>query len=757
MSSLRISPDLFLGSQELNKWQKFLQDEGYKKLLLEDSISFGIVHKDIVDGNWTNFLVQQGTNSGTIKINEGIAINKDCNMIRFATRDNIAVADDNTWKWIKVSYQTTNVETGTVSIAQNGSLSGVGTKFTETLRGGPNNASRISFPNSSSNIYEYDVLEVISDTEVILMGDFSAESNISYACVGSFTPDTITPSGSKYPFQYDSCIVTLVNESILNTPPTLIDGEEFLIARIRRIGSTLNIEDKRSLNIYRSKASTELNKMSIPNNPLIGIESVRFSRNITPRYENLVDVAWNFRSTNWSISTSDNRLTIIGGLGGKYKSVNDFVDGDFNGWRVYISNFDISPDNYHGYSIVKNSFATGGQINLILDTLNPSLYSLTNEILICPDADEIELVFTPNPADVGGITDRTRREVFPVNTPFARVPLVVYKNVNCPYFVNYRYRNFGVYTGLKAIPTDEVNGYYVETDFDDNGALIASVRETYTANIVYLQQANNSYTNVINTISSGNLLGYQYTALDNAVPKRDFIAGTDLSNIIITQEIGSELDQTSDPDFGSPYNLTVDHFLNFPDDQPGTIRNGQEFLIQVRGTYVPGAFKLRLVSGYVSPGNFGRLLYEFTASDFDYAADDNLLIKVFFDGIFWTAYPMRHVKATSIGWANITLANGWTAFGSSTPQYKIDASGFVHLRGKLQASGSSSGNVTGNLAVPSPPQDVSFVTPPLSNAIADGIMLVAINSSGRIAIPTDYYSTSMQYRLDGITYATEAF
>jgi hypothetical protein len=48
-----------------------------------------------------------------------------------------------------------------------------------------------------------------------------------------------------------------------------------------------------------------------------------------------VKLAWGFRSDSWNIDTSNNIVTFNNGLGGKYKTVNDFQNGDLVGGRLY--------------------------------------------------------------------------------------------------------------------------------------------------------------------------------------------------------------------------------------------------------------------------------------------------------------------------------------------------------------------------------------------------------------------------------------
>jgi len=256
MSKLNLNPDLFLGSQELNRFQKFLTDDGYVKALLQNSVSFGIVHNDIEDGNWTNFLAEQGISVGNLKVNAGIAIDSTGKFIVWPEAE-FALTDNNTFYWIKVAHNYSVQELLDVSVDKNGNLTCAGGEFLTILRGLPNNPVKIYFPNATLNQGEYELVEVVDDENAVLAGSFLAESGIKMAVVGAFTPDVVIPTLSKYIYKYDSCTMTLVTESVLNTAPALADNEYF-IARVKRNGSALTIEDKRSLNIYRSKADFEL-------------------------------------------------------------------------------------------------------------------------------------------------------------------------------------------------------------------------------------------------------------------------------------------------------------------------------------------------------------------------------------------------------------------------------------------------------------------------------------------------------------------
>lgn len=624
MSKLNIVPDLFLGSQELNKWQKFIFDEGLIKYILENSISFGLVQKDIVDGDWSNFRIEQGTNAGTIKNADGFAIDNQGRNIRRAATDNIAIADDSLWKWIKISWQASPIEPYLVSISANGSLSAPGGSLLSILRGQPNNAVKVYFPNAVTNTGEYFVSQVINDESANLAGNFAAESNLQLVVVGAFTPDTITPLGSKYPYRYDACVMTLVNESVLNTPPTLTDGQEFLLARIKRTGSNIEIQDKRNLNIYRSKSDYELHTVSMSNNPLVGVEQITFDGVRTPRSENILQMAFGFRSSNWTINSSTNTLTLLGGNGGKFLSTADFTAGDFDAWRVYTKD--------GNYSIVKQSGISALQINLILDNLDPDRYTDTaQEIHVVPDVDGVEIIGKPIPGQ-SQITER--RVLYPVNRGYVKFPLAVYNETTAQYVLTYRYKKFGVYSEETLIPDNNaaLHGYLGEDNFNSAGTQIDSVLTTYVNGIITLTETPSSYANRIASVETGDLFGVQYIALDNGVPTVDLTVGTTRKEVVITND--DDLD-ASDADFGSLFTFTTDHFINLV-SVGLTLRNGNGFWIQFRGNYDPDGNSLQIVQDFVNPGNPGIVLYTFADDDYDAALADSLIFKCYWDGTRWT-------------------------------------------------------------------------------------------------------------------------
>jgi len=235
MSFLKFSTDLFLEKQELDRFQKFLRDDGYRLHLLQNSYSFGII-KTKDDTNLNNFRIESGSNAGTIKIaSPSSALDKDGLIIFKEPEDNIAIPDDGDFHWIKISHAFSPKEEGKVSINADGELSGVGTEFLTILRGQPNFPSKIAFIGSTLNTDEYEVVEVIDDTNVVLSGSFQAEVDLEFKVIGTFTPGAVPDPSDKEIFQYDSVNFEQIVETVLNTPPTagFTQDKDFYIARVK--------------------------------------------------------------------------------------------------------------------------------------------------------------------------------------------------------------------------------------------------------------------------------------------------------------------------------------------------------------------------------------------------------------------------------------------------------------------------------------------------------------------------------------------
>lgn len=247
MSRLNVQNDLFLGLQEINRLIKFLKDDGYLRIFLSMINNFGIV-KVKSDTDFDNFKVTNGSANGTIQISQdSYAIDENLNIIFQEAINDIAVISDSNWYWVKISYQESNKETGTINLSANGDITGIGTTFTETLRDQNSYPVKINFPDSSNNTGDYQIVSVLSDTQAVISGELIGENGLDYITIGSFTPG-ISPAGDdRLPYFYDNCVIELVLETELDTPPAKTAGEEFYLARVRNTGvPSADIFDKRT-------------------------------------------------------------------------------------------------------------------------------------------------------------------------------------------------------------------------------------------------------------------------------------------------------------------------------------------------------------------------------------------------------------------------------------------------------------------------------------------------------------------------------
>lgn len=562
MSYIKITPNLFLEVAELRRLISFVDDEGFRKNIIQNSASFGLI-KDPRNLTFLNGKVEVNSSRSTggdkniIRIRPIQAINSSGQYISTTETKLLEVPSDGKWYYVTASHIYSNLEKGTISIAENGDITGVGTEFTKVLRGGVNFPSRIRFYGStkiSQQVPEYDVLEVIDDTHAKISHPFihngaavfEAQSNLKYAVVGTFTAGVGVPNEDKFPFQYDSAKIQLVNgtESAFEEDSTI--NELFVLARIRVDDGNIVVQDRRT-QIWETKGSKIPLQIPSQANPLIGIEQVKWENILSPSHKNRVYMAWGMRSQNWSINSSQNILTIYGSaIGGVFKSVDDFTNGDFNGWRVYTEN--------GKYSKIVSSIKQGQAINLTLDVLDVRNYSdnlgqtFNNSggnaqwVLVVPDCEEIELIFTPHKSSLvvqqqsfqgsegeafkantnmdlvqaTGNNDNNnteRRFTFPINSLYGICDLDVFRAPFCLYNVKYRYKTDRTYSQLRTLPEDTV-GYYIESSFNENGGLKPiqdRVRHPYepseTEGYLKLTISPKAYSIFMDLIYKGDLIG----------------------------------------------------------------------------------------------------------------------------------------------------------------------------------------------------------------------------------------------------------
>ncbi len=635
MSEIKYSPDLFMGTHELNRMKKFFDDDGFRLFLLKSSKSFGIVRAPN-DPNFASYKVTAGLVAGNIRIQgESFAINSLGQVIYYnEPAAEITLPADSKWYAMKIAYKTSTKEVGTVSIGANGALTGTGTEFTNLLRGQPDFPSKIAFLNSVGNLVNYTVVEVINDTSALLAGTFVPEVNLEYAVVGTFTAGSTPSVANQQIFRYDSCLITMVDESVAP-----VDGfgniikatDEYWIARARYDGVTVRINDLRE-EIWMTTGEYRTNSLihmldggdSIITNPLIGVEGIRWDNLNATRSHNILDLSWGFRSDNWTVNTETRTLTLLGGSGGMYKDTSQFVDTDFDGWRVYAVD--------GTYQIVMGSALAGGQINLVMTALDTNDYTAGDMLLVVPDVDNVQIHHKGD----GAIDEVSHVEnilTFPVNIQLAHLWLLVPTTTTYSYNIKYRYLMGSVSTEWDLLPTDVVNGYYDESSYDGDSASatpdgVLNSLPIDRSQVTYTQHATNgyilltahvrSYKNIINRLDLGDIKGVNHYSLSNGTPLLELEVGTSKQTQYAEGSIA----------------LSVDHYINL---KSLNAVEGNEFYLFFKNSITLGAFTLKIVENYVNPATWD-LLYDVKALDTALMdASAGLYIKCVFDGTNWLA------------------------------------------------------------------------------------------------------------------------
>lgn len=256
MSKLNLTRKTFLEKEELNRFQDMLEDSSVKSAILGNTTSWGII-RDEFETEDLNFKVENGTNSGTIKISKAVskAIGSDGLVIRQPEINNITVTDDSLWYWVKISHKYRRWENGEVNLSNAGDLSGIGTSFLEVLRGQTTKVpTKVRFlkENGSSVINSgvYEVVVVGSNISAVLSSSvgFTAETGLKMVVVGA-TPisEVVTDEQLEGLYKYDDCKIEFIAETEVGVMPTVgyTPDTQFYIARVKNTAGTVTIEDKR--------------------------------------------------------------------------------------------------------------------------------------------------------------------------------------------------------------------------------------------------------------------------------------------------------------------------------------------------------------------------------------------------------------------------------------------------------------------------------------------------------------------------------
>lgn len=608
MSYLKFSPNLFLEQSELAFFKQSLDDNGFRNFLIQNSATFGWIRKPNVA--FTNGLPSDG-GSQTLNIAALSLIDSNGQLISSLPISQLAIPVNNGhWYWVKVSYLASPILQGqTFSIDTQGNLTCTSSNASllTALRGQPNYPSRVSFPNAVHNTLEYDAEAIVDNNHATLTGSFTAEVGLQMQVVGTFTSGYAPLTSEKNIFQYDSALITLI-QSDTSTPPAHSSGLEFFVARVQNTGSTLLIEDQRDIDIWQTNADFYQKYLDLTGNPLIGVEKIMFDEAFTTRDKNVVQIAWGFRATTFTVNLKLNQVTISAGNGGLFKNPTYFTNGAFNNWRLYTSDGE--------YFNVQSNILSGGNIQLTFDQLEATSFfsdvnstvQIVQTLLVVPQAEEIEIICTPTidisaPEDVPNTS--TIHQVFPINNLYGKIRLIVYEQTRSQYSITYRYKNLLSYGPVYTIPADIV-GYYAEDQFNDNGYQTGTTQTSYSGGLITLKMSSGSYINFKNFINPGDIVGVDETTL------------TGVSPVQVTVGVNKQYQHYTGTTLtlaGDVY-INLNRFLNPPiNSMP--CKNGNRFYLHFAQNIVLNGHNIIICQDYTS-SIINTKLKTLSATDIDY-------------------------------------------------------------------------------------------------------------------------------------------
>lgn len=381
MSRLKFSSNLFLEVNELQRFNKFLEEDGWKRAMKAISKNFGIVEN--ASNSYFKVTARSGSNS-VIVINAGIAF--DSNMDAIVMTDDLELSVGNTGsnRWVILSRAVTNEEQGTVSINSDGSLSGIGTEFTKVLRGQPNFPVKVKF-NSTSNNGEYEVVSVTSDTSALLSGSFVNQSNIKYSVVGTFTPGFQPTEDNKMIYEYDSYNIEVVDSE--DRPA--VSEDEFILAMISFDASgSMNVSDERIRYMFNNPY-TQSDESDNSTDPLVSLLSTGVVGGIhavgsaAAEFELIMEHGYTVTKHELLTTSTSNTFNIISGQS-NFLGTGNIPDGMFRGWLLVNRanmKYALIDDNSN-----KSLYISNLDTSIILDS--------GNDFIIVPNCNEIEYEVT---------------------------------------------------------------------------------------------------------------------------------------------------------------------------------------------------------------------------------------------------------------------------------------------------------------------------------------------------------------------------
>lgn len=473
MSYLKINEELFLEKAELNRFEQGVRDNGFAFDKKMDTAIWGIIRNKFYDPNFDFLKIVDTANPDKFRIQNGFAYDIDRLTIKWTKGDtDIVIPTSNQKYWIRISHEYSNTEEGYVSVggANKSLINGIGTKFTEILRGQPNFPSKIRFTNSQYYTLEYEILEVIDDNNVLVQGIFNTlETDLQIVVVGTFTPGVQVLATHKDIFMYDNCKMELILDNGF-TPP-VVAGKEFILGSVFYDNSGILIEDYRWNFVHEDFTHRKVDDISTIDK-LVGVESVKkIGVANTDSYVYIVNFDFKFNITGEVQNNFNSTIHINNGYGGVWNGTSEFVDGDFDNWRYYYTD--------GNYSTILKSYINQGTIVLIVDSVR-----LNSGVGLCvtPNCEDIKILVKMMNADES-LTLCTRTEYFPINctTPTIMInkdEVVFAGQIYQLYFVLKNHFKYSQETRFHE------NEYFNELAYNLNGQMVDPTKTTTSSNVI---------------------------------------------------------------------------------------------------------------------------------------------------------------------------------------------------------------------------------------------------------------------------------
>ena len=261
-------------------------------------------------------------------------------------------------------------------------MTGRGTDFTSVLRGQPDFPTKVRL-SSNINTGDYEVVRVSGATSALLVGTFTAESDLKYSVVGTFTPGFIPSREDACIYEYDSCELRVVSSEDV---PNITKGKEFIIACVDYLNTTMRLTDYRLYYMLNNPyVQTTDEKREYAENKLVSLVKASVVSINSKGLEIELHVQHGFRVTSFEVTALANgyAVDIVNGSSNIIDASRAIPNSIFRGWYL------LNKSNME-YSVITDS----SDKRLFISKMNPNSTVDGSDIVLVPPFNEIEFQVT---------------------------------------------------------------------------------------------------------------------------------------------------------------------------------------------------------------------------------------------------------------------------------------------------------------------------------------------------------------------------